>query len=72
MVAGAFGDVNKATRCLHFSLRSGDPDVNSQFKVPKGGRSIFLAHPVVCGGRLYLRHGDNLYAHDVKAKLSVP
>lgn len=26
------------------------------------------AHPVVCGGRLYIRHGDNLYAYDVRGK----
>ncbi|MHC4537787.1 MAG: hypothetical protein ACYS6K_27975 [Planctomycetota bacterium] len=26
------------------------------------------AHPVVTGGRLYLRYADNLYCFDVKAK----
>ena len=25
-------------------------------------------HPVVCGGRLYLRHGDLLFAYDIRAK----
>ena len=28
----------------------------------------FIAHPVVCGGRLYLRHGDVLFVYDVKAR----
>jgi len=26
------------------------------------------AHPVVAGGRLYLRYADNLYCFDVRAK----
>ena len=26
------------------------------------------AHPVVVGGRLYLRYDDNLYCYDVKAQ----
>ena len=39
--------------------------VISQFRVPKGGRGSHWAHPVVCGGRLYLRHADALYAHDI-------
>jgi len=40
-------------------------DVVSSFKVPLGdGRH--WAHPVVCGGRLYVRHGDVLMAYDIK------
>jgi outer membrane protein assembly factor BamB len=42
--------------------------VVSQFKLPKGGEGASWAHPVVCGGRLYIRHGDFLYVYDVKAK----
>lgn len=38
----------------------------SRFRLPKGGEGPAWAHPVVCGGRLYLRHGDLLYAYDVK------
>jgi outer membrane protein assembly factor BamB len=38
----------------------------SQFKIPEGGEGPTWAHPVVCGGRLYLRHGDRLYAYDVR------
>jgi len=37
----------------------------SQFRVPKGGRGPFWAHPVVCGGRLYVRHDDTLFAYDI-------
>ena len=37
----------------------------SRFDVPKGGDGLFWAHPVVCGGRLYIRHADHLYAYDV-------
>lgn len=40
----------------------------SRFRVPKGGSGPCWAHPVVCGGRLYLRHGDFLYCYDVQAK----
>lgn len=38
----------------------------SQFQLPKGGKGPVWAHPVVCGGRLYLRHGDFLYAYNVR------
>jgi outer membrane protein assembly factor BamB len=40
----------------------------SQFEIPQGGEGPAWAHPVVCGGRLYLRHGDRLYAFDVRAR----
>jgi len=36
------------------------------FKVETDGPA--WAHPVVSGGRLYLREGDSLYCYDVKAK----
>ncbi len=42
-------------------------EVISQFHIPQGGEGPCWAHPVVCGGRLYLRHGNFLYAYDVKA-----
>jgi len=38
-----------------------------RFKLPSGGEGPTWAHPVVCGGRLYLRHGDHLYCYDVRA-----
>jgi outer membrane protein assembly factor BamB len=40
----------------------------SRFKLPEGGEGPTWAHPVVCGRRLYLRHGDWLYVYDVQAK----
>jgi outer membrane protein assembly factor BamB len=40
--------------------------VISRFRLPEGGEGPVWAHPVVCGGRLYLRHGDRLYCYDVK------
>jgi outer membrane protein assembly factor BamB len=40
--------------------------VISQFRLPAGGEGPVWAHPVVCGGRLYIRHGDFLYAYDIK------
>jgi len=42
--------------------------VVSQFKIPEGGEGPTWAHPVVCGGRLYIRHADHLYAYDVRTK----
>jgi len=42
--------------------------VVSSFQVPSGGEGAYWAHPVVCGGRLYLRHADKLYAYDIKAE----
>ncbi len=42
--------------------------VVSQFKLPRGGEGPTWAHPVVCGGRLYIRHDDFLYVYDVRRK----
>lgn len=42
--------------------------VVSSFRVPSGGEGAYWAHPVVCGGRLYARHADRLYAYDIKAR----
>jgi outer membrane protein assembly factor BamB len=43
-------------------------EVLSRFKIPAGGEGPSWAHPVVCGGRLYVRHGDLLYAYDIRAE----
>jgi len=43
-------------------------DIVSQFRLPAGGNGPVWAHPVVCGGRLYLRHGDSLYCYDIQAR----
>jgi outer membrane protein assembly factor BamB len=39
----------------------------SEFRLPSGGSGATWAHPVVCGGRLYLRHDDRLFAYRVRA-----
>ena len=41
-------------------------EIVSRFKIPKGGKGPTWAHPVVCGGRLYVRHSDFLYTYDVR------
>ena len=42
----------------------------SQFFVPKGGEGPTWAHPVVCDGRLYIRHGNFLYCYGVKPTIN--
>jgi outer membrane protein assembly factor BamB len=39
--------------------------VVSRFKIPKTDTEHTLPHPVVCAGRLYLRHLDDLFAYDI-------
>jgi len=41
-------------------------EVSGEFKTPKGGEGPYWAHPVVCGGRLYLRHSDKLFVYKIK------
>ena len=41
-------------------------EVVSSFEIPAGGKGKSWAHPVVCGGRLYARHGEFLYAYNVR------
>ena len=50
-------------------ITAGGVKVVSRFDMPgKRKTNVYLAHPVICGGRLYLREGNNLYAHDIRAK----
>jgi outer membrane protein assembly factor BamB len=37
----------------------------SSFRLPRGGRGLYWAHPAVCGGRLYVRHSDQLFAYSL-------
>jgi outer membrane protein assembly factor BamB len=37
----------------------------SQFNLPMNSKKLCLAHPVVCGKRLYLRHWNELFAYDI-------
>jgi outer membrane protein assembly factor BamB len=39
----------------------------SEFRLRPTGEGPWWAHPVVCGGRLYIRHDDFLYAYDIRA-----
>lgn len=43
----------------------GKYECTGEFTVPKGGESMYWAHPVVCGGRLYVRHSDKIFAYDI-------
>jgi len=38
----------------------------SSFRMPRGGRGLYWAHPVVYDGRLYVRHSEQLFAYDVR------
>jgi outer membrane protein assembly factor BamB len=40
----------------------------SEFRTPDGPEGPTWAHPVVCGGRLYIRHSDKLYAYNVRGE----
>jgi outer membrane protein assembly factor BamB len=40
----------------------------SRFTLPNEAEGLAWAHPVVIGGRLYLRHAQYLYCYDVKAQ----
>jgi hypothetical protein len=40
-------------------------EIASRFQATQPSKELAYAHPVVCGGRLYVRHGPNLYAYDV-------
>ncbi len=42
-------------------------EVISEFEIPDLGKSTSRGHPVICGGRLYIRHNEYLFAYDVKA-----
>jgi outer membrane protein assembly factor BamB len=41
-------------------------DKVSSFNLPSGGKGMYWAHPVVCDGRLYVRHGDKLFVYEIK------
>lgn len=41
-------------------------NVISTFEIPEGGEGLSWAHPVVCDGHLYIRHGEFLYTYRVR------
>ena len=50
------------------ALVEADPtqhEVISSFEIPSGQEGPTWAHPVVCGGCLYIRHSDHLFAYDI-------
>ncbi|MCX7013166.1 MAG: PQQ-like beta-propeller repeat protein [Candidatus Sumerlaeota bacterium] len=44
-------------------------EVVSRFNLPEPSEWLSWTHPVVCGGRLYLRDSDRLFAYDVHGGL---
>ena len=51
------------------ALVKADPrrhEVVSSFEIPSEEEGPTWAHPVVCGGRLYIRHGKRLFVYGVK------
>ena len=36
-----------------------------EFKAPSTGRGPYWAHPVVFGGKLYIRYNDGIYRYDI-------
>jgi len=47
-------------------------DVTGRLKLKNPGKRPTWAHPVVCGGRLYIRYGDRLGVYDVAGKRTTP
>ncbi|HUT10549.1 MAG TPA: PQQ-binding-like beta-propeller repeat protein [Thermoguttaceae bacterium] len=43
-------------------------EVVSTFQTPEDSRALAWTHPIVCGGRLYLRRGEYLYVYDIRAR----
>jgi len=50
------------------ALTSDGFETAGRFDLKKKPVNSYLAHPVVCGGRLYIRCDEDLYAYDVRAK----
>ena len=77
-IAGDEGSLTYADDMLYMLDQKGtirlvraSPDkyeISGVFKVPSGGTGMYWAHPVICDGRLYLRHADKIYAYDIKEK----
>ncbi len=65
---GMLYGISDRGRMVLLAVAPGEFSIVSEFKIPKHGDGYCLAHPVICGGRLYLRHGDHLYAYDIRAR----
>ena len=49
--------------------RPGGCRIVSKFRIPIESRDLPLSHPVVCGGRLYIRHAQNLFVYSLRPEL---
>ena len=49
-------------------VKPGGFDIVSQFDLPRQPPNTYLAHPVICGGRLYVRGDGRLWVFDIRAK----
>lgn len=58
--------INHRGRMSLVGLRPDGFDVVSQFELPKKPDNTYLSHPVVCGGRLYLRCEETLYSFNIR------
>lgn len=70
-VAFADGMLYTLSEKRDMGLAEASPDglkLVGKFKMPSGGEGPSWAHPVVRGGRLYLRHDEVLFAYDIQAK----
>ncbi len=66
----ADGMIYSLSNKRNMSLLSISPDgfkIVSQFDIPRLGKGPSLCHPVVCGGRLYLRHDQHMFVYNVMA-----
>jgi len=45
--------------------KPGGFDIVSTHQLPRKNRKLYLAHPVIFGGRLYIRHWEDLYVYEL-------
>jgi outer membrane protein assembly factor BamB len=50
------------------AITPGGFEIASQFELQHKPANSYLAHPVVCSGRLYLRCGQELFVYDIRAQ----
>ena len=71
-VSGMPADVyiNKAQKAQLAELKSADKEFETlgSFSIVQKATKDAWAHPVVCGGRLFLRYHDTLFCYDVKER----
>jgi len=66
---GTIYAINHKGRMYLMEVTDDGMEVVSHFDLPgKRKVNIHLAHPVICGGRMYLRFENHLHVYDVRAK----